>query len=169
MKKIVLFAIMLAFVISGCSMTTLKTENAKKREVPNWYVDHNESGNEGWIPGFRTAYMYAVASDVSPSMDMAMRKATLKAKAKLADKVVGIMNNNTTITYTEKGSPTQPAGQSVAKDVIVNEIREGVLKYYEIDKKMTLYNPQLRNYRAFVLVKITKEQLDQAYSLTAAQ
>lgn len=161
--------VVLAFVISGCSMTTLPTENAKHREVPSWYVDHDESGKEGWIPFFRTEYMYAVASDVSPSMEMAVRKAVLKAKVKLADKVVGVLNNNTTVTYTESGNPANPKGVSEAKDVTINEIREGVLKYYEVDKKMTLHNVELNNYRAFVLVKITKEQLNQAFVLSQAQ
>lgn len=163
MKKLILFMIALT-VLAGCSMTTLPTENSKKREVPTWYADHAETGKEGWIPGFRTEYMYATASDVSASMDMAERKAVLKAKAKLADKVIGELTDTTTVKYAESGNPANPTGVSEATDVIVNEIRRGGLKYYEIEEKMVLHNVDLNNYRAFVLVKITKEQLNQAYS-----
>jgi hypothetical protein len=46
---------------------------------------------------------YAVAEDVSPSMEMAMKKATLKAKAKIADRVNGEMNNRTTMRLDERG------------------------------------------------------------------
>lgn len=165
MKRLVLFMIMLAFVVAGCSSKTLPTETDTKRKVPEWYINHAETGKEGWMIGFRTSYMYAVAEDVSPSMEMALRKATLKAKAKLADKVSGELNNRTVYHYSEQGTPEQPIGNARAEDIIINLIGETVVNMYEIEERYVAYNPQLRNYRAFVLIKITEEKLNEVQAM----
>jgi hypothetical protein len=76
-------------------MTTVQTENIDKKTVPTWYLEHDDFGTQqkAWYkPWDREGMYYAVAEDVSPSMEMAMKKATLKAKAKIADRVNGEMN-----------------------------------------------------------------------------
>ena len=155
MKKFMLVPIVVA--LTACSgMTTLKTENVKEKQVPTWYLDHADKGNEGWIWDRQGMY-YAVAEDVSPSMEMAVKKAMLKAKAKIADRIVGEMNNSTSITYSENGSPDRPVGSAQATDRIVNTISDSVLRTYAIDQKMVVYNPESGNYRAFVMMKITQK------------
>jgi len=140
-------------------MQTLQTENLEKKQVPTWYLEHADTGKEGWLWN-REGMFYAVAEDVSPSMEMALKKATLKAKAKIADRINGEMNNRTTIKYDEQGSPDKPVAQTQAQDVIVNLIAETILRTYGIEQKMVIYNPELQNYRAFVLMKITKKDVD---------
>jgi hypothetical protein len=165
MKKIVLVSLVASLVVGCSSMTTVQkvdNEDINSKQVPNWYLEHADSGTEsnGWKFWSRKGYFYAVAEDVSPSMEMAMKKATLKAKAKIIDRVNGEMNNRTTMAYNEQGSPENPIGQQRAEDVIVNLISESVLRTYALEKKMIIYNPELRNYRAFVLMKITKADVD---------
>jgi hypothetical protein len=92
-------------------------------------------------------------------MEMAMKKATLKAKAKIADRVNGEMNNRTTMRLDERGPVDRPSANSQAQDVIVNLIAESVVRTYGVQKKMIIYNPELNNYRAFVMLKITKEDV----------
>lgn len=149
--------------LSACSsMSTLKTENLKEKQVPTWYLEHADIGSESskWYkPWDQQGRYYAVAEAVSPDMEMALKKATLKAKAKIADRVNGEMNNRTTMTYNETGSPDAPTGRAQAQDVIVNLISETVLRTYGVDKKMVVYNPELRNYRAFVLMKISQNDV----------
>lgn len=160
MKKALVIAPLVAALLAGCStMTELKTENLEAKSVPKWYLDHVDTGSEGWLWN-REGMFYAVAEDVSPSMEMALKKATLKAKAKIADRVNGEMNNRTTIKYDETGSPDAPVGSGVAQDVIVNLIAESLLRTYQIDDKMIIWNPELRNYRAFVLMKISKKDVE---------
>jgi hypothetical protein len=158
-------AIVLLFTVllTACSgMTTLQTENVNKREVPKWYLDHADTGSESKGLKFwdREGMFYAVAEDVSPSMEMAMKKATLKAKAKIIDRVNGEMNNRTTIVYDESGGPEDPQGRQAAQDVVVNLIAESVLRTYGLEKKMVVYNPEMHNYRAFVLMKISKTDVE---------
>ncbi len=164
--------IIVTLMLAGCSgMTTLQTEDNKERKVPKWYVDHAETGNEG-VYGFSNAYIYAVAADVSPSMEMAIRKATLKAKAKLADKVSGELTNRTTYKYEEFGDPGNPSGNAMTQDIYVNLITKSVLKNYELEEREIIFNPTMQNYRVFVLVKITKEMLDEvasSYTLQKSQ
>jgi len=151
-------------LLAACSgMTTLQTEKLDKRQVPAWYLDHADVGSESksWYkPWDREGMYYAVAEDVSPNMEMSLKKATLKAKAKIADRVNGEMNNRTTIKYDESGSPDKPIGVGQAQDVIVNLIAETVLRTYGIEKKMVIYNPELNNYRSFVMLKISKSDVD---------
>ena len=156
-KALVVFAVV--FLTACSSMSTLQTENLDKKQVPTWYLDHADQGKEGWIWN-REGMFYAVAEDVSPSMEMGLKKATLKAKAKIIDRVNGEMNNRTTMVYNEEGSPDAPVGRAQAQDVHVNLIAESVLRTYGIDKKMVIWNPELRNYRVFVLMKITKKDVE---------
>ena len=163
--KLIKASILAAAVsLSACSsMSTLKTENLEKKQVPTWYLEHADTGTEmtKWYkPWDRSGMFYAVAEAVSPSMEIAMKKATLKAKAKIADRVNGEMNNVTTIKYQESGSPSNPVGNAASQDVIVNLIAETVLRTYGVEKKMVVYNPELNNYRAFVMLKISKADVD---------
>jgi hypothetical protein len=161
MKKFMLIPIVVA--LTACSgMTTLKTENISEKQVPTWYLEHADIGSEAnhwYTPWDRNGMYYAVAEDVSPSMEMALKKATLKAKAKIADRVNGEMNNRTTLKYDEKGTPDRPIGFAQAQDVIVNLIAESVLRTYGIENKMVIYNPEVGNYRAFVMLKISQKDV----------
>ena len=47
--------------------------------------------------------MYETASSVSPDLELAIKKSTLLAKAKLADRINGKMNNQSAINKSENG------------------------------------------------------------------
>ena len=161
MKKLAL-AIAVASLTACSGMSTLKTENLDRKTVPTWYLDHIDTGTElkAWYkPWDRQGMYYAVAEDVSQSMEMAMKKATIKAKAKIADRVNGEMNNRTTIKLDEAGSVDRPTSRGQAQDVIVNLIAESVVRTYGVEKKMIVYNPELNNFRAFVMLKISQQDV----------
>lgn len=163
MKKI-LFALPLVAILAGCSgMTDLRTVDNKRQQVPTWYLEYADTTNESsaWYkPWDKTKYVYAVGEDVSPSMEMAVRKATLKAKAKLADRVRGELTNRTVIQYEETSNAQSPVGRSQAQDTYVNVIAESVLNNYGLAKKEVLYDRNRRNYRAFVMIQLTQDELD---------
>ncbi len=161
MKKVLIVLSVLS--LTACSsMKDLRTENLEKKTVPAWYLDHSDVGSESkaWYkPWDRNGMYYAVAEDVSPSMEMALKKATIKAKAKIADRINGEMNNRTIIRYDESGSPDRPTGRGQAQDAIVNLIAESVVRTYGVDKKMIVFNPEANNYRAFVMLKISQQDV----------
>ena len=156
----IIMVLVLGFVLSACSgrMVQLPLEDSKSKKVPAWYLNHADTGKEGII--FRDGFYYAVAVAVSPDMEMSQKKAVLKAKAKITDRINGEMNNKTSINYTEKGASESMAGTVEAQDVIVNMIKETVLRTYSVDKKLTIYNTEKNNYRSFVLMKISKKDVD---------
>ena len=161
MKKLAL-AIAIASLTACSGMSTLQTENLDRKTVPTWYLDHIDTGTElkAWYkPWDRQGMYYAVAEDVSQSMEMAMKKATIKAKAKIADRVNGEMNNRTTIKLDEAGSVDRPTSRGQAQDVIVNLIAESVVRTYGVERKMIVYNPELNNFRAFVMLKISQQDV----------
>jgi len=163
MKKL-LAILPVVTVLAGCSgMTELRTVDNKHQEVPSWYLDYadtTQESNTWYKPWEKTGYVYAVAEDVSPSMEMAVRKATLKAKAKLADRVKGELTNRTIVKYEESSNSQMPVGRSQAQDTYVNVIGEFVLQSYGVAKKEVLYDRKRRNYRAFIMVQLTQEQLE---------
>ena len=112
---------------------------------------------------------YAVAVAVSPDMEMSMKKAVLKAKAKITDRINGEMNNKTSIIYTEKGAPESMTGVVESKDSIVNMIKQTVLRTYSVDRKLTMFNTSKNNYRSFVLVKISKKDVEAIVKLVEAK
>jgi hypothetical protein len=120
-------------------------------------LKHQDTGKEGVL--FK-GYYYAVAVAVSPDMEMSMKKAVLKAKAKITDRINGEMNNKTSIIYTEKGAPESMTGVVESNDTIVNMIKQTVLRTYSVEKKLTMYNKEKSNYRSFVLVKISKKDIN---------
>lgn len=163
MKKL-LIALPVVAMLAGCSgMTELRTVDNKRQEVPSWYLEYadtRQESNAWYKPWDKTGYVYAVAEDVSPSMEMAVRKATLKAKAKLTDRVRGELTNRTVMQYTEASNAQSPLGQSQAQDTYVNVIAETVLQNYGMAKKDVLYDRQRRNYRAFIMIRLSQDQLD---------
>ena len=159
----IIMVLAMAFVLSACSgrMVNLPVENTKAKKVPAWYLDHEDTGKEGWV--LRKGYYYAVAVAVSPDMEMSMKKADLKAKAKITYRINGEMNNQTSIIYTEKGAPESMTGMVESKDSIVNMIKQTVLRTYSVDRKLTMFNTSKNNYRSFVLVKISKKDVFRQY------
>lgn len=146
-------------LVAGCSsMTELKTEDISSKKVPDWYLEHETRSTKTWFFGEDKYYAAAVA--VSPDMEMAIKKATLKAKAKISDRINGELNNRTTYVYTETGVAETMAGNMAARDEIVNIITDTILRTYGIKNREIIYNKELRNYRAFVLVDIPSEDIE---------
>lgn len=69
------------------------------------------------------------------------------------------MNNRSTIKIDEYGMVDAPVARAQAQDVIVNLIAESVVRTYGVEKKMIIYNPEARNYRAFVMLKISQKDV----------
>jgi hypothetical protein len=85
------------------------------------------------------------------------------AKAKLADRINGEMNNRTTIAKNEGGKDENHNVQSGAQDTIVNVISATILQHYEVNKKV-VYSTGEKSYRAYVMIKLSKENVDKVIS-----
>lgn len=153
--------ILLAGLLNACAnrMVKLPVETTDAKEVPAWYLEHADTGSEGWLWN-KQGMFYAVGSDVSPDMEMSYKKALIKAKAKIVDRVVGEVNNKTSYKLDETGNAERTVGRVEAQDLIVNIISDTSLRTYAVEKKLTVFNPEINNYRSFILVKISKADVD---------
>ena len=102
--------------------------------------------------------MYEAASSVSPDLELAIKKSTLLAKAKLADRINGKMNNQSSINKTEVGIDEDNNINSSAEDTIVNIINNTLVKDYVVEKVEIFYTHH-KSYRAYVKVKVSKDNV----------
>ena len=161
----------------GCSSTTyqIKSESGKVvNTVPSWFMaDIKESKAcdlSMWTKKDNNKVcIYGMGTAVSPSLDLAIEKAKMKAKADLADLVKGEMNKQSKQYAKEIGTSVNK--KQVANDfetVTVNEIKATVVKGYEIfeqDVTLTVNG----NYRAWVGLRLPLGEFNKLYEYNAEQ
>ena len=125
MMKTLLIALA-TITLASCSSNTYKVEQEADLkngrlldEVPQWYIDASVS--EGFFDrGTDSNYLYSVGQGSSPDLQLAIQKATLIAKASLADQLKGEMNQRSELYTTEIGSNNNKKVASKVEDTIVN-------------------------------------------------
>ena len=170
--------VMLASILGACSsMGTYKIKSESGQvvnTVPKWYMaDIKESRAcdlSMWTKKDNNkTCIYGMGTAVSPSLDLAVEKAKLKAKAELADLVKGEMNKQSKQYAKEIG--TSANKKQVANDfetVTVNEIKATVVKGYEVfeqDVTLTVNG----NYRAWVGLRLPLGEFNKLYEYNAEQ
>jgi len=157
MMKIILIALM-SLTLANCSSTYKVKQEANMKdnrllnEVPQWYID--ASIDEG-ILFDRDAekYIYSVGQGTSPDLQLAIEKATLIAKAALADQLTGEMNKRTELYTTEVGSNNDKEVASKIESTIVNVIAKTMVQGYETWEK-AVYETPVGQYRVYVGLKM---------------
>ena len=157
MMKIILIALM-SLVLTNCSNTYKVKEEANMKDgrllnkVPQWYIDAQI--NDGLILN-RDAdkYIYGVGQGTSPDLQLAIEKATLIAKAALADQLTGEMNKRTELYTTEVGSNNDKEVASKIESTIVNVIAKTMVQGYETWEK-AVYETPVGQYRVYIGLKM---------------
>ena len=169
--------VVIGLFVVGCSSTTyqIKSESGKVvNTVPSWFMaDIKESKAcdlSMWTKKDNNKVcIYGMGTAVSPSLDLAIEKAKMKAKADLADLVKGEMNKQSKQYAKEIGTSVNK--KQVANDfetVTVNEIKATVVKGYEIfeqDVTLTVNG----NYRAWVGLRLPLGEFNKLYEYDAEQ
>ena len=125
------------------------SKNGVINKTPKWYVKY---------PHTTKKHLQEAASAVSPDLELAVKKATLLAKGKLADRINGEMNNRTTINKNEAGTNESMTVTAQSQDVIVNVINDTLVTHYEVDKQV-IYTTKNKSYRVYVMVRISKDHV----------
>ena len=157
MNKFIVITAGLLLLCASCSTYTIKSDNSNNGMItttPNWYVnyDHTTSG----------AYQEA-ASSVSPDLELAVKKSILLAKAKIADRINSEITGQTTINKNEEGSNEKLNLRVNNKDTVTNTINASAIVNYEIVKQEILSTNE-KSYRAFVLIKVSRENIEKIIS-----
>ena len=142
-----------SLLLNQCSTYTVKKDMTKKGELtktPKWYIKFDRE-DKNW--------MYETASSVSPDLELAIKKSTLIAKAKLADRINGKMNNRTSIIKEEVGIDEDNNISGQAEDTVVNKISDTLVKDYVVEQ-VEIFFTHHKSYRAYVKVKVSKEDIE---------
>ena len=154
MRKLnILLIIMIGLFATQCSTYKIKTDMQKNgvvNKTPKWYVDYKRTT---W-----TTYQES-ASSVSPDMDLAVKKSILLAKAKLADRIAGEMNNRSTITKNEAGTNENLKMEAHSQDLIVNVINKTILDNYKVIEQ-EIYSTKNKSYRVYVMIEVKKKDIE---------
>ena len=141
-------------MLAQCSTYKIKPDMNKSgvvNKTPKWYVDYKHE----------TMFKYQeAATAVSPDMELAVKKATLLAKAKLVDRINGEMNNRTTITKNEAGTNEDLNVKAGSEDVIVNVIKDTLARGYEVTKQ-EMYLTKTKSYRVYVMIEVSKKEVEE--------
>tara|TARA_R110001592_G_scaffold31002_2_gene110014 strand:- start:684 stop:1241 length:558 start_codon:yes stop_codon:yes gene_type:complete len=149
-----LFLILVAgLLVAQCSTYKMKSDfsgkNGVVNKVPKWYVKYPHTTRKNY---------QEAATAVSPDLELAVKKATLLAKAKLADRINGEMNNRSTITKDEVGTNESMTVTAGAQDIVVNVINDTLVKHYMVNKQV-IYTTKHKSYRVYVMVEISKDHI----------
>ena len=160
-SKIVGAITALSLLLVACGSThsikqeaTFNSDDSVKQvlnEVPQWYVDAEVK--KGLITN-RDAdqFIYGVGTSVSPDLQLALNKATMVAKADLADQINGELNARSEQFITELGQEGNKQVATRVEETIVNVISATtVIGYDEFAKDIFITADQ--NYRVYVGLK----------------
>ena len=153
MTKVILILVA-CLMLAQCSTYKIKPDMDKSgvvNKTPKWYVDYNHE----------TMFKYQeAATAVSPDMELAVKKATLLAKAKLVDRINGEMNNRTTITKNEAGTNEDLNVTAGSQDVIVNVIKDTLARGYEVTKQ-EMFLTKTKSYRVYIMIEVSKKEVEE--------
>ena len=152
LSKIIL-VIFASILLANCSTYKIKPDMSKNgvvNKTPDWYVEYK---HETW-----TKYQEA-ATAVSPDMELAVKKATLLAKAKLVDRINGEVNNRTTINKNEAGTNESLTVSASSQDIVVNIIKDTLARGYEVTKQ-EIFMTNHKSYRAYIMIELSKKEVE---------
>ncbi len=144
-------------MLAQCSTYKIKPDMNKSgvvNKTPKWYVDYNHETMFKWQES---------ASAVSPDMELAVKKATMLAKAKLVDRINGEMNNRTTIKKDEAGTNEDLNVNAGAQDIVVNVIEDTLARGYKVTKQ-EMFITKNKSYRVYVMIEVSKKRIEEIIS-----
>ena len=154
----VILMLVAGLMLAQCSTYKIKPDMNKSgviNKTPKWYVDYKHE----------TMFKYQeAATAVSPDMELAVKKATLLAKAKLVDRINGEMNNRTTISKNEAGTNEDLNVTAGSQDVIVNVIEDTLARGYEVTKQ-EMYLTKTKSYRVYIMIELSKKEVEEIINL----
>ena len=140
--------------LTQCSTYSIKKDMSQKGELkktPKWYIKYDREDKK---------WMYETATSVSPDIELAVKKSILLAKSKLADRINGKMNNQSTINKSESGLNEDNTLRSASEDTIINIVGDTFVKDYVVDQ-VEIFFTHHKSYRAYVKVKVSKENISE--------
>ena len=143
-----------------------ETKSGMLEEVPKWFVE--KEGNKGLLNKKDKFYLYGVGVATSPDLQLAMDKATMIAKADLADVLHGEMNKNASVFIQEIGDDGNTIVSSEAQSTIVNMIKQTKVQGWE-QWKISISITNTEQYRVYMGLQLPLGEYNKLQELIKAE
>jgi len=165
MKNIILILIISLFAVSCSNTTKIKKEKSNGSNltevVPDWYLEYPDKKKD-------KNFIYGAGTSTSPDLQLAKEKATLIAKAEIADIMHGEMNEKTSLHRTEIGNAEIGTGNktAVSKTEIttINIIKNTKVQGYE-NWQTVVTITGLGEYRVYIGLKLPMGEANKLYDM----
>ena len=168
--------------LNACSSKTYKIKQETDKlvdEVPSWYMadfdnakhcDISMWANNGIVKtdDDEKTCIFGVGTSVSPSLELAIEKAKLIAKAEMADIVAGEMNKKAKIFVTEIGKTNVKTVVTEVETAMVNVIANTPVRGYEIFAQ-EVTRTKAGYYRAWIGLRLPMGDYNKMYNFTIAE
>ena len=164
----------LGLLLANCSSSTYKIKNEGNKtvkKVPSWYMaDIAESkacDKKRFGKTKNKECIYGVGTAVSPSLELAIDKAKMIAKAEMADIIQGEMNKKIKIFVSELGNTQNKTIVNDVESALVNTIKETQVRGYEVfAQEVTMTTGGY--YRAWIGLRLPLGEFNKMYNYSIA-
>ena len=160
----------LGVLLINCSSNSykIKKEGGKTvTKVTSWYMadiaDKKACGKKRFGKSKNKECIFGTGTAVSPSLELAIDKATMIAKAEVADKVKGEMNKKAKIFTTELGKSQTKTVVTDVETTIVNIIKNTPVRGYEVFKQEVTLTKN-GYYRAWIGLRLPMGPYNKMYN-----
>jgi hypothetical protein len=174
--------ILVGLLLTNCSSSTYKIKQESNKivtKVPIWYMgnfdvkkhcDISMWANKPLIKNEDDdkVCIFGVGTSVSPSLELAIEKAKLIAKAEMADIIAGEMNKKSKIFVTEIGKTNVKTVVTEVETALVNIIANTPVRGYEIFAQ-EVTRTKNGYYRAWIGLRLPLGEFNKMYDYTIAE
>lgn len=171
-KYIMIVALGLSLTACANKTYSIKKEGNKTvKKVPAWYmadIAENKACDKSRFGKSKTKEcIYGVGTAVSPSLELAIDKAKMIAKAEMADIIQGEMNKKIKIFVSELGNTNQKTIVNDVESALVNSIKETPVRGYEVfAQEVTMTTAGY--YRAWIGLRLPLGEFNKMYNYSVA-
>ena len=164
----------LGLLLTNCASQTYKIKkegNKTVTKVPAWYmadIAEKEACNKKRFGKTKNKEcIYGVGTAVSPSLELAIDKAKMIAKAEMADIIQGEMNKKIKIFVSELGNTQNKTIVNDVESALVNHIKETPVRGYEVfAQEVTMTTGGY--YRAWIGLRLPLGEFNKMYNYSIA-
>ena len=164
----------LGLLLANCSSSTYKIKkegNKTVKKVPSWYMadiaENKACDKKRFGKSKNKECIYGVGTAVSPSLELAIDKAKMIAKAEMADIIKGEMNKKIKIFVSELGNTQNKTIVNDVESALVNTIKETQVRGYEVfAQEVTMTTGGY--YRAWIGLRLPLGEFNKMYNYSIA-
>ena len=173
MLKYIMIAV-IGITMTACSnksYTIKKEGNKTVKKVPAWYMadiaEKKACDKKRFGKTKNKECIYGVGTAVSPSLELAIDKAKMIAKAEMADIIKGEMNKKIKIFVSELGNTQNKTIVNDVESALVNTIKETPVRGYEVfAQEVTMTTGGY--YRAWIGLRLPLGEFNKMYNYSIA-